>query len=135
MEATHKTGIVPWNGRPSRGIGRDFVAGVQSRWTNLRTQVGKSCYVYDMESDLNIDVATLDAPHRRALEEVIGRQLGGNQRLVISVVDVVVPASAASRPAQTLDDWTNVYEGLSDAEIESVDQIARTRADLTRQFP
>lgn len=88
-----------------------------------------------MESDPHIDLSPLEAPHHRAREEVVGRQLASNQPLVISVVDVVAPASAASRPAQTLDDWTDVYDGLSDAEIEPVGQIARTRADLTRQLP
>lgn len=87
-----------------------------------------------MESDLKIDVATLDAPHRRALEEVIGHQLAANQRLIISVTEVEMPA-ADSRPAQTLDDWTKVYEGLSEQEIEEIDQIAKTRANLTRHLP
>src|SRR5258708_2404514 len=58
----------------------------------------------DMETKLNIDVATLDAPHRRALEEVIGRQLAANQRLVISVTDVAAPQTEGSKPAQTLKD-------------------------------
>ena len=31
-----------------------------------------------METDLKIDVAKLDGPHRRALEEVIGRGLESN---------------------------------------------------------
>lgn len=84
---------------------------------------------------MNIDVATLDAPHRRALEEVIGQQLAGNQRLIISVMDVTMPQTAAPRPAQTLEDWTNIYEGLSDDEIEAVDKIAKTRANLTRNLP
>ena len=88
-----------------------------------------------METRLNIDVATLDAPHRQVLEEVLGRQLKENQRLIISVMDVSMPQTAAPRSAQTLDDWTNVYEGLSDEEIEAVDAIAKTRANLTRNLP
>ncbi|HLN26616.1 MAG TPA: hypothetical protein VK395_02660 [Gemmataceae bacterium] len=84
---------------------------------------------------MNIDVATLDAPHRRALEDVIGRQLAANQRLVISVMEVAVPRTADARPAQKLDDWTHVYDGLSDEEIEAVDEIAKTRANLTRNLP
>ncbi|MEX1096264.1 MAG: hypothetical protein WED34_09460 [Planctomycetales bacterium] len=88
-----------------------------------------------MEKDLHIDVATLDAPHLRALEEVIGRQLTANQRLIISVAEVEVPPSAGRRPAQTLDDWTHVYDGLSDDEIEAVDEVVKTRANLTRDLP
>ena len=88
-----------------------------------------------METSLNIDVSTLDAPHRRALEEVIGQQLTANQRLIVSVIEVSMPPSAAPKPAQTLEDWTSVYDGLSDETIEAVDKIAKTRANLTRHLP
>jgi hypothetical protein len=88
-----------------------------------------------METDLKIDVATLDAPHRRALEEVIGRELATSQRLIISVIDVAVPAGSSPRPVQTLEDWTAVYDGLSDDEVEAVDKVAKTRANLTRDLP
>jgi S-adenosylmethionine hydrolase len=88
-----------------------------------------------METEVKIDVATLDAPHRRALEEVIGRQLEANQRVVISVTEPVASQDDVPRPVQTLDDWTNVYEGLSDQEIEAIDQVAKTRANLTRNLP
>ena len=88
-----------------------------------------------MENKVNIEVATLDPPHRRALEEVIGQQLAGNQRLVISVIDVATPQAGEPRPTQTLEGWTQVYDGLSDEEIESVDKIAKTRANLTRKLP
>ena len=88
-----------------------------------------------MENYLKIDVAALDAPHRRALEEVIGRELYANQQLVISVIEVAIPSTSAQRPAQTLEDWTSVYDGLSDDEIESVDRIAKTRANFSRDLP
>ena len=88
-----------------------------------------------MATELKIDVAGLDPPHRRALEEVIGRQLTVNQRLFISVTELEVPASGAAPPAQSLADWTGVYEGLSDEEIEQIDAIAKTRANLTRDLP
>jgi len=88
-----------------------------------------------MEADLRIDVATLDDPHRQALEEVIGRHLKANQRLIISVTEVEMAPSDQARPVQSLDEWTTVYEGLSEAEIESIDKIAKTRANLTRNLP
>jgi hypothetical protein len=88
-----------------------------------------------MEANLKIDVATLDDPHRRALEEVIGHHLEANQRLIISVTQVDIAASDRARPAQTLEDWTGVYDGLSEAEVESIDEIAKTRANLTRNVP
>lgn len=88
-----------------------------------------------METSLNIDVATLDTPHRRALEEVIGRELVTSQRLIISVIEVPLPETAVPRPAQTLEDWTHVYDGLSDQQVEGIDAIAKTRANLTRNLP
>lgn len=89
-----------------------------------------------MKTDLRIDVATLDGPHRRALEEVIGCELASNQRLLISVIEVSVPQSSLPpRPVQTLDDWASVYDGLSDREIDEIDLISKTRANLTRHLP
>jgi hypothetical protein len=41
-------------------------------------------------------------------------------------------ASAETRRPQTLTDWTTVYDGLSDEQIEAIDKIIRTRANLTR---
>jgi hypothetical protein len=88
-----------------------------------------------MESDLKIDVATLDIPHRRALEEVIGRQLAGNQRIVISVIELEAEPIAGQRPPQSLEQWAHVYDGLSEDEIEAVHAIAKSRANLTRDVP
>jgi hypothetical protein len=36
---------------------------------------------------------------------------------------------------QALEDWTNIYEGLSDEQVEAIDKIAKTRANLTRSLP
>jgi uncharacterized protein YbaP (TraB family) len=89
-----------------------------------------------MESSREIDVTSLDAAHRQALEDVIGTQLQANQRLIINVTDASAESStAAARPAQSLEDWTNVYDGLSDEEIDEIDKIVKTRAKLTRDLP
>lgn len=87
-----------------------------------------------MGVELQIDVVNLDASHRRALEEVIGRELVANQRLTISVNDVEAPSTGA-KAAQSLEDWTGVYEGLSDDEVDEVDKIVKTRANLSRPLP
>ncbi|MBX3452680.1 MAG: hypothetical protein KF777_24305 [Planctomycetaceae bacterium] len=87
-----------------------------------------------METALNIDVAALDAPHRRALEEIVGQELATHQRLIISVIEIG-PTPATAQPAQSLDDWTTVYDGLAEEEIEAIDEIAKTRADLSRPLP
>lgn len=85
-----------------------------------------------MSANLTIDVGALDAPHRRALEDVIGRPLSADERLVIEFAKI--DASAACDPPQSVEDWTRIYEGLSEQEIESIDKIAKTRANLTRDF-
>jgi len=87
-----------------------------------------------METSHEIDVTNLDAEHRHALEDVIGRQLRLNQRLVISVTEK--GAHKAARPSpQSLSDWAKVYEGLTDEQIAAIDRDARTRADVTRRLP
>lgn len=88
-----------------------------------------------MENNLKINVATLDEPHRRAMEEVIGRELIENQQLIISVIDLAVPIGGDMKVPQSLADWTGVYDGLSDDEIETIDKDVKTRADLTRNLP
>lgn len=81
------------------------------------------------------DVTALDDTHRHALEEVIGRQLQANQRLVIQVTEVEISPPNCERPPQSLADWTGVYAGLNEEQIASIDRIAKTRANLTRHLP
>ena len=88
-----------------------------------------------MKKHLQIDVTTLDAPHRRALEEVLGNQLADNQRLTISITEVPTPGTGIPRNTQSLRDWTGIYDGLNDDEIEVIDEIIKTRAQLTRDLP
>ena len=58
--------------------------------------------------------------HRHALEEVIGCELASQQRLIISVIEVKMPVTDDAQPPQTPDDWTSVYDGLSDCEIDQI---------------
>jgi tRNA(fMet)-specific endonuclease VapC len=83
-----------------------------------------------METSREIDVTTLDAAHRQAFEDVIGAHLEPNQRLVISVT-----APAPPRLSQSLADWTAVYDGLTEDQVEAIDQNLKTRANLTRILP
>ena len=83
-----------------------------------------------METTLEIDVKTLDDAHRQAFEDVLGTQLGQNQRLVISVAPPALP-----RSSQSLADWAGVYDGLTDEQIDTIDRNIKTRANLTRSLP
>ena len=84
-----------------------------------------------MGIERNIDVATLDLPHRIALEEVIGHKLGSHQRLTICIHEDGSSASE-KRKTQTLEEWGDVYQGLTDGELTAVDIAIRTRANVTR---
>jgi hypothetical protein len=78
------------------------------------------------------DIGTAD---RRALEHVIGRELADDQRLLIRVVDEEVPQRATTGTAHAdspLPEWCNVYQGLTDEAIDSLEEIVLRRADLSR---
>ena len=86
-----------------------------------------------MEMSREIDVTSLDAAHRRALEDVLGAPLQASQRLVISVAESAAPA--APRVPQSLDDWKKVYQGLSEEQVDSIDRDLKTRANSARASP
>ncbi len=89
-----------------------------------------------MDTTYNIDVASLDGAHRQALEDVIGVRLEARQRLIIRVTEAArVEPTSDHRPPQSIDDLANVYEGLTDEEIEAVDRDIKTCANLTRHLP
>lgn len=89
-----------------------------------------------METNLAIDVATLDSAHRSAFEDVIGVPLHAGQHLVVRVIEAELPKTPnGGRPPQTLDDLPDIFEGLSDEQIEAVNRGIRTRANLTRNLP
>ena len=84
------------------------------------------------------NVRDIDRSDRHVLEHVVGQALRDNQRLIIQIAEVDLaretPATDA-QPPQTLADWTKVYEGLSDEQVEAVDKTIKTRANLTRNLP
>jgi hypothetical protein len=81
------------------------------------------------------DVRDIEAGDRHALEHLVGRQLRDNQRLIIQLAEIENPAesaSSAAEPGQVFEDWTHFYDGLSDHEVDEIDKIIKTRANLTR---
>ncbi len=78
-------------------------------------------------------VGELHANERSAAELLLGHRLRGNEELILQVreLDVAKPTVQDFRPAQTLEEWVHVYDGLSDAKIEKIDAIAKARADST----
>jgi len=84
------------------------------------------------------NVRDIDESDRHALEHVVGEQLHDNQRLIIQLAEIDNPSGSqgdASASQQTLADWTSFYDGLGNTEVEEIDKIIKTRANLTRKFP
>lgn len=87
------------------------------------------------------NIRDLSGVERSAMERLVGHALGENQQVVIHVVspESSQPAAETSESspeaaATQLPDYCNVYDGLSDEEIEVLDQAIRERANLTREF-
>ena len=80
-------------------------------------------------------VGELHPNERSAAELLLGHRLRGNEQLILHVMPLDAPTSQVndSWPAQTLPDWCNVYKGLSDAEIDEIEESI-TRCNLTRSF-
>jgi len=86
------------------------------------------------------NVRDIDSADRHALEHLLGQQLRENQQLVVRVVTASLQPQVAKSPsgaiaAPSLPDWCRVNEGLSDQEIAAVEEIALTRANLSRPSP
>jgi hypothetical protein len=84
------------------------------------------------------NVRDIDRADRDALEHMIGKSLNEDEQVVIRVVSVAsLPPSEANEPnaaAVRVPEWWNVYEGLSDEEIDRLDQAIRERADFSRHI-
>ena len=73
------------------------------------------------------NVRDIEAGDRHAIEHVVGQTLSDNQRLIIQLAEIEIPAPPSandSHSTQTLPDWCQVYAGLSDDEIIEIEKIA-----------
>jgi hypothetical protein len=82
-------------------------------------------------------VRDIEESERHVLEHVLGHQLKENQQVIIQVVTLGIqplpPAeSEIAAESDQLPEWCNVYEGLTDEQIDDLDTAIRERADLTR---
>jgi hypothetical protein len=82
------------------------------------------------------NVAEIDNADRRALEHVIGMQLSPDHQVIINVVNRDLSESGApdAPTSEGIPSWWNVYEGLSDEQIDEFDQAIRKRANFSRVF-
>lgn len=68
-------------------------------------------------------VRDLEQDDRSALERVVGHSLGESQQVTIQVTgDRPLPAQNGNLPAGQLPSWCNVYEGLTDEQIDDLDR-------------
>lgn len=81
------------------------------------------------------DIAAGDRP---ALEHVIGQRLRENQQVIIQVMTVDQSArdetvgQTPSPATAGLPEWCNVYDGLSDQQIEEIEAVILDRDHWTR---
>ena len=84
------------------------------------------------------NVRDIDGADRQALEHVIGQRLRENQQIIVNVVNIDVSPKPSeqgnSNGEPEIPEWWKVYEGLSDSEIDRLDEAVRQRANLTRVF-
>ena len=83
------------------------------------------------------NVRDLEQDDRSALERVIGHQLRETQQVIVNVVNLDLATSQpmlGSQHANDVPEYWKIYEGLSDAEVDQLDQAIRQRANLTRNF-
>ena len=84
------------------------------------------------------NVNDIEPADRRALEHILGRTLHDSQQVALRVSspddarDVGTTNGDQATDDETLPEWCNVYEGLSDAEIAAIEEVMLTRANLTR---
>jgi len=76
------------------------------------------------------NVRDLDQTDRSVLERVVGHSLRESQQIVIQVTNAAnEPTPTAEAGGNQLPAWCDVYEGLSDAQIDQLDQaIVRDRS-------
>jgi hypothetical protein len=79
------------------------------------------------------NVREIDSRERQALEHVLGQPLMEDQRVIIQVETFPAQLKADETPATELPAWCDVYAGLTDEEIDEIEKIALSRADMTRQ--
>lgn len=79
-------------------------------------------------------VGEMQANERSAAELLMGHSLRGHEQLILQVLGLNgIELSKDSRPAQSLPDWCNIYNGLTDEEIDNIDKSI-VRCNLSRSL-
>ncbi len=82
------------------------------------------------------NVKDIETADRQALEHVISQHPADDQQLVIHVAKMeALPQDTPTDSVPTtgsLPDWCNVYQGLTDKAISSLEETVLKRAELSR---
>ena len=79
-------------------------------------------------------VGEMQANERSAAELLLGHRLRGHEQLILQVLDLnATEPFEDSRPSQSLPDWCNIYNGLTNVEIDNIDKSI-IRCNLSRSF-
>lgn len=76
-------------------------------------------------------VQDISADEKRVYESVLGHELHENQQVILHVVTPERPSEKpqpTQQPAGTLPEWCNVYDGMSDEEIEELEKLILDRS-------
>ena len=80
------------------------------------------------------DVRDLPESERSALERLIGHELRETERVIVQIINVVSETTneKQSAKADSVPRWWNIYDGLSDSQVDLLDNAVTQRADMTR---
>jgi hypothetical protein len=82
------------------------------------------------------NVSDIPAGDLPAFEHLIGVPLRSSQKVILQVVEreTALSSSPSKADVPQLPEWCNVYEGLSDEEIDRLDAAIQQRLNLTRDI-
>ena len=80
-------------------------------------------------------VQDLGSEEKRVYESVLGHALHANQQIILHVItpqETAEETPTTQQPPGTLPDWCNVYDGLSDEEIDEMEKVILDRSNWSR---
>ena len=80
------------------------------------------------------DVRDLPKSERSALERLIGHELRETERVIVQIINVVSETTNEKQSAKAdfVPQWWNIYDGLSDSQVDLLDKAVTQRVDMTR---
>jgi hypothetical protein len=81
------------------------------------------------------NVRDLKSNERSAAEQLVGHSIRENQQIIIQVIEIELGSTPSGAVASDgkLPDWCNVYEGLTDDEIDRIEKSI-VRSHESRSF-